>query len=215
MAASIMAVPEFAGEVMMLLSSARQQNDILRCRELGICNYLVKPVRGSELLGAIIRAFGEAESEAPDSRAVPAYPMPFLRSRLHILLAEDNAVNQLLIVRLLEKRGYSVVVASDGREAMRILDGQRFDLVLMDVQMPEMNGMEVTAAIRQKELVTGGHLPIIALTAHAMKGDQELFIGAGMDAYLSKPVHSVALFEAIERCVSRELTEESSHRTIA
>jgi CheY-like chemotaxis protein len=133
--------------------------------------------------------------------------LPDLDRRLHILLAEDNAVNQLLIVRLLEKRGHSVVVARDGREALKLLDHHRFELVLMDVQMPELNGFEVTAVIRQKEAAIGGHLPIIALTAHAMKGDQELCIAAGMDAYLSKPIHSAELFDIIGRLASREVTE--------
>jgi CheY-like chemotaxis protein len=148
---------------------------------------------------------------AAEITSIPAQqedpPLPDLDRRLHILLAEDNAVNQLLIVRLLEKRGHSVVVARDGREALKLLDHHRFELVLMDVQMPELNGFEVTAVIRQKEAAIGGHLPIIALTAHAMKGDQELCIAAGMDAYLSKPIHSAELFDIIGRLASREVTE--------
>jgi CheY-like chemotaxis protein len=139
-------------------------------------------------------------------------PLANSLARMHILLAEDNAVNQRLIVRLLEKRGHSIVVAHDGRQALDLLEHQHFDLVLMDVQMPELNGFEVTTAIRQKELETGEHLPIVALTAHAMKGDQELCFAAGMDAYLSKPIQSADLFETIGRFVSPGIVEGvSSH----
>jgi two-component system sensor histidine kinase/response regulator len=119
-----------------------------------------------------------------------------------ILLAEDNAVNQTLVVRLLEKRGYSVTVACNGREAMQALESNQFDAVLMDVQMPGMNGFETTAAIRAKEKVTGGHLPIIAMTAHALKGDQERCISAGMDGYVSKPIRTAELFSMIEGLLS-------------
>jgi two-component system sensor histidine kinase/response regulator len=119
-----------------------------------------------------------------------------LRSR--VLLAEDNTVNQTLAVRLLEKRGYSVIVASDGRAAVEAFEKDQFDVVLMDIQMPGMDGFEATAAIREKEKLTGGHIPIIAMTAHALKGDQERCLSAGMDSYLSKPIRTSELFSRIE-----------------
>jgi len=118
--------------------------------------------------------------------------------KLRILLAEDNAVNQKLASRLLEKRGHTVAVASNGREALKVLEKQRFDLVLMDVSMPEMDGLEATRAIRTAERTTGAHLPILAMTAHAMKGDRERCLDAGMDGYVSKPVQAQELFEAAE-----------------
>jgi CheY-like chemotaxis protein len=116
---------------------------------------------------------------------------------LHILLADDNAVNLKLALRLLEKQGYCVTVATNGREVLAAHDREEFDLVLMDVQMPEMDGFEATTAIRAREIRTGRHLPIIAMTAHAMQGDHERCLSAGMDDYISKPIDSKELFESI------------------
>ena len=120
------------------------------------------------------------------------------KHRSRILLAEDNAVNQTLAVRLLEKRGYSVMVTGNGAEAFEAFEKHQFDVVLMDIQMPVMDGFEATAAIRAKENLTGGHIPIIAMTAHALKGDQERCISAGMDGYVSKPIRTSELFSVIE-----------------
>jgi CheY-like chemotaxis protein len=116
-----------------------------------------------------------------------------------ILLAEDNAVNQVLAVRLLEKRGYSVVVAANGRAAVKALEKEIFHLVLMDIQMPGMDGFEATAAIREAEKLTGKHIPIVAMTAHALKGDEDRCVAAGMDGYVSKPIRSMEFFAVIER----------------
>jgi CheY-like chemotaxis protein len=124
------------------------------------------------------------------------------RKPLRLLLAEDNAVNQRLAVSLLEKRGHQVVVASNGREALAALDRSQFDAVLMDMQMPEMDGFEATVAIRARESLTGGHTPIIAMTAHALKGDRERCLEAGMDAYVSKPIRPQELFEVLENLAS-------------
>jgi two-component system, sensor histidine kinase and response regulator len=117
---------------------------------------------------------------------------------LRILVAEDNAVNRLLVTSLLRKRGHTIVTAVNGREAVAAVTEDSFDIVLMDVQMPEMDGLEATTAIRKLEAVTGAHVPIIALTAHAMKGDREICLGAGMDEYLSKPISPKQLFALIE-----------------
>ncbi len=118
---------------------------------------------------------------------------------MKVLLAEDNAVNRTLAIRLLEKHGHTVVVVENGRQALEVLERETVDLVLMDVQMPEMDGLEATAAIREKEKKTGNHLPIIALTAHAMKGDREKCLAAGTDDYLTKPIRTADLFAAIDR----------------
>ncbi len=122
--------------------------------------------------------------------------------RLRILLAEDNIVNQRLVVRLLEKYGHTIIVASTGREVLAALAQQPVDLVLMDVQMPDMDGLEATAVIREQERQGGGHLPIIALTAHAMKGDQERCLASGMDAYIAKPINAQTLSSAISKVLN-------------
>jgi CheY-like chemotaxis protein len=122
---------------------------------------------------------------------------------LRILLAEDNIVNRTLIVRLLQKRGHQLVIAENGREALEAHARETFDAVLMDVQMPEMDGFEATAEIRKHELVSGKHLPIIALTAHAMTGDRERCLAAGMDGYLTKPISPVELYDALDAAVTR------------
>jgi CheY-like chemotaxis protein len=124
------------------------------------------------------------------------------RRALRILLAEDNLVNQMLASRLLEKHGHIVVIAADGRQALERLETESFDLVLMDVQMPEMDGFEATEAIRKKEGATGRHLPIVAMTAHAMRGDRERCLAAGMDGYVSKPIIAEELFRVVEKVIS-------------
>jgi CheY-like chemotaxis protein len=136
---------------------------------------------------------------APASGAEPAEETPAGAVR-RILLAEDNPVNQVVAVRLLERRGHKVTVAANGREAVAALESERFDLVLMDVQMPEMDGFEATMAIRRAEAATGGHMPIFAMTAHAMKGDAERCVAAGMDGYLPKPIRPVDLYALVDGC---------------
>jgi PAS domain S-box-containing protein len=197
--------PELSTATIMMLTSAGHRGDAARCQELGISAYLLKPIRQSELREAIARVLGGREAigaiplitrfSVQDARE----PAAFLR----VLLAEDNAVNQKLAVRLLEKRGHSVAVAGNGREALEALEKESFDLVFMDVQMPEMDGLEATAAIREKEKGGGQHQPIIALTAHAMKGDREKCIAGGMDGYLTKPIRPLELDEILDEYVSR------------
>jgi PAS domain S-box-containing protein len=201
--------PELTAATILMLTSAGFAGDAARCKELGIAVYLVKPVRQLELLEAIRLALGTGPEKQTSAALITRHALGNATRRLQILLAEDNAVNQVLAVRLLQKRGHSVVVVGNGREALATLDNQRFDIVLMDVQMPEMDGFQATAAIREKEIQTGAHIPIIALTAHAMKGDQERCLAAGMDAYITKPIEAKELFSAIENGVRSGATNET------
>src|SRR5262249_15178665 len=157
--------------------------------------YLTKPIKRTDLCQAILTALGAAvPRDGPRSPLRSGAP----GRHLHILLAEDNLINQKLALRLLEKQGHTVVVVADGHEALAALECTRFDVVLMDVQMPGMDGLEATASIRRAEQVTGRHLPILAMTAYAMKGDRERCLAAGMDGYLSKPIRAQELFEMLE-----------------
>jgi len=186
---------ELGSTVVMMLTSGDRREDMQRCEELGISAYLLKPIKQSELLEAIELALGiltpKAELLAP---AAPARPL----RDLHILLAEDSLVNQKLAVALLEGQGHKVEVANNGQEAISALQTAKFDLVLMDVQMPEMDGLEATRRIRALEQHTGTHIPIVAMTAHALKGDRERCLETGMDAYVAKPIRADELFDTIE-----------------
>jgi CheY-like chemotaxis protein len=174
-----------------MLTSAGDPEDVMRCRRLGISAYLTKPIKQSELFDVIVTAISEPVVEKAKRKAPPK------RSGLHVLLAEDNQVNQLVATRIIEKLGHQVTVVSNGREAVSALQSRTFDLVVMDVQMPEMDGLEATAAIRDFEEPTGRHTPIIAVTAHAMKGDRERCLEAGMDGYTSKPIRIKELAQVI------------------
>jgi signal transduction histidine kinase/CheY-like chemotaxis protein/ligand-binding sensor domain-containing protein len=182
----------------MMLTSVGQRGDAARCRELGIAAFLVKPIGQSQLLDAILNVLGSRAQPAHPARLVTRHSLREGQRSLRVLLAEDNMVNQVLASRLLEKQGHTVVVASNGRKALEALEKQTFDLVVMDVSMPDMDGFEAAAAIRSRERGTGSHIPIIAMTAHAMKGDRERCLAAGMDAYVSKPIQARELFAAIE-----------------
>jgi two-component system, sensor histidine kinase and response regulator len=201
--------PDLVGATIMMLTSAGYLGDAARCRELGISAYLVKPIRQGELLESICQVLQKSPQKKPDA-LVTRHTLREAKHRSRILLAEDNAVNQTLAVRILEKRGFVVSVARDGREAVAAFEKEPFDLVLMDVQMPEMDGFEATTAIRVKEESTGGHIPIIAMTAHALKGDQERCLAAGMDGYISKPIRTTELFTIIENALGTE--KESGDR---
>jgi two-component system sensor histidine kinase/response regulator len=155
----------------------------------------VKPVKQSGLLETIEYVLGRTP---PPVEASGAVALVKDRTPLRVLLAEDNLVNQRLVAMLLERRGHTVTIAANGRLAVQALERDRYDVVLMDVQMPEMGGFEATAVIREKERRAGGHIPIVALTANAMKGDSERCLSAGMDAYIAKPIRSSELFDAIE-----------------
>jgi CheY-like chemotaxis protein len=198
--------PELSTAAIMMLTSAGHRGDAARCQEVGVAAYLLKPIRQPELREAIARVLGKNEQEG----AIPLVTRFSLQqarqpaSFLRVLVAEDNPVNQRLAVRLLEKRGHRVEVVANGREALQALDKQRFDLVLMDVQMPEMDGVEATAAIRRKERGSGWHTPIVALTANAMKGDREKYLTSGMDGYLTKPIRPLELDELLVDHMARQ-----------
>ncbi len=193
--------PGYRDATVIMLTSDNQRGDISRCRELGVASYLVKPVQQTELLSAIGKALRISvermlKSSSASIPAPTASVAPPVKSA-EILLAEDNPVNQRVAIRMLEKLGHRVTVVGNGKEALSALQSRSFDLVFMDVQMPEMGGFEATGMIRQHEKVTGRHQPIIAMTAHAMKGDRERCLEAGMDGYVSKPVEARDLQEAV------------------
>ncbi len=198
LAEQIIAMREFRNTPIIMLTSAGSPGDARRCRELGFAAYLRKPVSQSELFDVVSAALHQTPTyHAPEvASAAPATPQT--GSALRVLLAEDNVVNQTLASHLLEKRGYDVTVVGDGNAALEAIGRQKFDIVLMDIQMPHLDGLEATGALRAKEARNGGHLPVIALTAHAMKGDRERCLQAGMDAYISKPIRSKELFATIE-----------------
>jgi signal transduction histidine kinase/DNA-binding response OmpR family regulator len=190
--------PELLHATIMMLTSAGHLGDAARCRELGISAYLVKPIRQGELLDAICQVLDGTARKQPDP-LVTRHTLREEKHRIHILLAEDNAINQTLAVRLLEKRGYSVTVVSDGQAAVEAFQTGGFELVLMDIQMPGLDGFQATAAIREREKLTGGRTPIVAMTAHALVGDQERCLASGMDGYVSKPFRTSELFATIEK----------------
>jgi PAS domain S-box-containing protein len=203
MAEQVKSDPELAGATIMMLSSADSNGDAARCRELGVACYLRKPIGQSELFDAVMTALS-----APVRKMVSSLPRPVDATKeqasLYILLAEDNKINQAVATGLLQKRGHKVLVANNGLEALAILDKVTVDVVLMDMRMPEMDGFAATAAIREREKATGDHLPIVALTAHAMEGDRERFLDAGMDGYLSKPIRVQDLEEMLTGFARRD-----------
>ena len=205
--------PDLIAATIMMLTSAGHRGDAQRCEKLGIRAYLLKPIRQSELREAIARVLGARTEEG----AIPLITRFSLHDAreptavLHILLAEDNVVNQRLAVKLLEKRGHHVTLAANGKEAVEALERERFDLVFMDVQMPEMDGIEATKIIREREQGQGRRQPIIALTAHAMKGDEERCLAAGMDGYLTKPIRPKELDETLQKFLAAR--QQRAHAT--
>jgi PAS domain S-box-containing protein len=198
--------PDYDGVTIMMLSSADRAEDIARCRSLGVELYVTKPITSSELFDAIVNALHvntlkEGKAEASKTTETPVACPPCAKG-LNILLAEDNIINQRVAQQLLKKLGHEVTMTANGKEALAKLAEHAYDLVLMDVQMPEMDGFEATQAIRERETTTGNHLPIVAMTAHAMKGDRERCLAAGMDGYVSKPIHTEELEREINRVLS-------------
>jgi two-component system sensor histidine kinase/response regulator len=193
--------PRLKQATVILLTSAGRREDLTRAKGLGAAAALTKPVKQSELWDAIVTALHAPADVKRRTAAAPSKTGDAQRP-LRILVAEDNPVNQQLALHLLERRGHSAVVAENGREALSALEKHKFDLVLMDVQMPEMGGLEATTAIRENEKTTGQRVPIIAMTAHAMQGDRERCLEAGMDGYLSKPLDPKVFQQTVESMAS-------------
>jgi len=201
LAARVNASPLHSGTKLILLTSASRSGDAQRCRELGVSSHLMKPVKQSALLDAIAVAVGVAvvdDHPAKSSGQTDQDDGDGL-GPLEVILAEDNAVNQKFAVRVLQKKGHAVEVANNGKEAIAAWKKGTCDVILMDVQMPEMDGFEATARIREQESASDRRTPIIAMTAHAMKGDRERCLEAGMDGYVTKPIKASVMFAEIER----------------
>jgi CheY-like chemotaxis protein/anti-sigma regulatory factor (Ser/Thr protein kinase) len=201
-----------AGTPLLMLTSASRPGDAERRATLGVAGHLMKPVKQSELFDAMVSALGVTAAENEEEHRAAASPLRSFDG-LRVLLTEDNAVNQKLAVGVLTKLGCTVTVAENGRQAVAATETQDFDMVLMDVQMPEMDGFAATDAIREREQSTHTHIPIVAMTAHAMKGDRERCLAAGMDAYVAKPLQAQELFEVIE-CLVRPPSGPEAERPI-
>jgi len=188
-----------AANAIMMLTSGDQPEDSRRCQDLGVAEYAVKPVAQAELLRLILKALGHAHvPENPASAAGAPVESKPVSQPLRILLAEDNLFNQKVAMGMLERLGHALTIANNGREAVATFSKERFDLVLMDIQMPEMDGFEATSLIRQQQQQSGTKVPIIAMTAHAMTGDREKCLNAGMDDYISKPISRDELAKVIQ-----------------
>jgi len=188
----------FSGGAILMLGAAASSIQAARAREFGVAHTLIKPIRQSELLNAIFQVLGEPPHSSAEA-AGDVQPAAALR----VLLAEDNPINRRVAERLLQKKGHTTAVASNGREALERIRAEPFDIVLMDVQMPDLDGYAATAAIRKLEATNGGHLPIIGVTAHAMDGDRERCLAAGMDGYVAKPILPKLLYAEIERVTKK------------
>jgi PAS domain S-box-containing protein len=195
LAAAVQQDPRLSDTMIMMLTSGDRAGDITRCRDLALAGYILKPVKQSELLDAIVMALGVTKVD--DDEAAAERSRADFSGSLDVLLAEDSPVNQKLVIGLLERQGHRVTVVGTGKQAVRMLEGRSFDLVIMDIQMPEMDGLEATKAIRARESRAGTHVPIVAMTAHAMKDDRDRCLAAGMDEYIAKPVRAKHLFETI------------------
>ena len=199
--------PQLEAATVLMLSSAHSTEDAARARELGLSSYLIKPVRRSALLSAITEALVGSPGLAEES-VEPAKPSR--AKSLRVLVAEDNAVNRKLASSILQRAGHSAILVTNGREAVDAVEREQFDVVLMDVQMPVMGGFEATRLIREREAGSGRRTPIIAVTAHAMKGDKEACFEAGMDGFAPKPIQSAKLLEMLDRLGSGSMLEPSS-----
>ena len=211
-AARVKQDPQLHGAGVILLTSAGRSEDVARAKAVGVAAALSKPVKQSELWDAIVTALNVPGQQKTRGASPSAAARTRARARrpLRVLLAEDNPVNQEVALRLLERRGHSVIVAENGKQALTAIERHKFDLVLMDVQMPEMGGLEATQLIREKEKSTGEHLPILAMTAHAMQGDRERCIAAGMDGYLAKPIDPKSFLQTVEGISQRATQSETT-----
>jgi CheY-like chemotaxis protein len=197
--------PRYAAGCVILLTSAGWRGDANFCRSLGIRGYLPKPVTRTDLFQTIQSVLSPQLPGEAKPPLITQHTLRESRGKLNVLLAEDNKVNQVLAIRLLEKRGHTVTLAETGQAAVEAAEKHDFDVILMDIQMPVMSGFDATRAIRLHEEKSGKHTPIIAMTANAMAGDREKCLDSGMDAYISKPLNIAELFETIEKLVSSPL----------
>jgi two-component system, sensor histidine kinase and response regulator len=191
----------------IMLTSAGERGDASRCVNLGIAAYLLKPIKQSELLFTLSQVL-HGPQRLEGQTLITRHSIRESKLRLRVLLAEDNPVNQKVASKMLERMGHTVSIAENGLEVLSALEKQSFDLILMDIQMPEMDGFEATRSIREHEKAAGEHVPIVAMTAHAMKGDKEKCLQAGMDGYIAKPINAQQLFETIENLFQTGLTAE-------
>jgi CheY-like chemotaxis protein len=182
--------------IIMLSSSGEENKDKSKMAEYGISDFLLKPVIPGELINRIKCILEKIKS---DNKQSNIFNGPIEPANMNILLVEDNIINQKLAIRLLEKMGHRIEVANDGNEAVQKYQEKNYDLIFMDIQMPNLDGLEATSIIRRMELGLDKHIPIVALTAHAMKGDREQCLSAGMDDYLSKPIHVEELKQVVEK----------------
>lgn len=211
LATAIKANPALDSPIIMMLSTSDLDDDIARCEQIGIDHFLYKPVKQSELFDAIATATGSASIERTTKNDKQANRLQ-LRSRvLNVLIAEDNFVNQRLVSDILQERGHTFMIANNGLETLLLNDQYAFDVILMDGQMPEMDGYQATREIRRREQGTGRHIRIIAVTAHAMKNDRALCIAAGMDDYVSKPIDADHLIARLEWQNEQETTAQAAH----
>jgi len=200
----------------LMLTSGGRPGEANRCKELGISAYLLKPVAKADLLAAVLAALSQRQAEAGVTSAlVTRHTLRESARKLRILVAEDNAVNQAVIIRVLQKMGHAPELAQNGKEALALAFREPFDLVFMDVQMPEMDGLAATAAIRQNEKNSGRHLPIFAMTAHAMKGDRERCLEAGMDGYITKPIRFSDIEQTLASFASTPATPNKRSAQVA
>lgn len=202
--------PDLPDPTVIMLTSAGKVGDGAHCRELGISAYLAKPVKKADLWQAITLALSTPPAAGKPEDLITQHSLREGRRTLRVLVVDDSPVNLKLAVRLLERRGHTTATAGNGREAIRAVESDEFDVILMDVQMPEMDGIEATAAIRHLENATGAHTPIIAMTACTMEGDRERSLGAGMDGYISKPIHPGEMLEAVEN-IAQTMTSPGRH----
>ncbi|MDP2647043.1 MAG: response regulator [Desulfobacterales bacterium] len=205
--------PDLKNVILILMTSMGERGDANRVKEVGFSVYLTKPVKQSLLYDSLVTVSGTyMQEETPNKRPEEIITRHSLaedqKRRMRILLAEDNVVNQKVALSILKKLGYSADVAANGKEAVKALAATAYDFVLMDCQMPQMDGFEATRKIRKKERQTGGHIPIVALTAHAMAGDREKCLAAGMDEYLSKPINAAELLRIMEKLTPIEKAEK-------
>ena len=205
---AIKADPTLKDTVLVMLTSWGRRGDAARVKEIGFSAYLTKPVKHSQLFDCLVTVFGEGSGRAKEDKKPPLvtrHTLAEAKRRVRILLVEDNIVNQKLAARLLEKMGYRSDAVGNGKEAVEALQMVPYDVVLMDVQMPEMDGYEATRMIRNPQSKVRNHdVPIIAMTANAMKGDRERCLEAGMDDYLSKPIQPQKLIEVLKTFLPAE-----------